>query len=206
MLTTLDLWKSRGVGRDVFFHCKCKSRSLEIVIVNERQRSRQRARSLPSVFRKSTIFQSFRSKVGQQIGVGHSTDLSVVDAHLCPICYSFYVYYFSLIQYIRSYISSHIILWDLSTLSVTNLSGVPTLGPPCSKPTCYCLSYATLCLTSNLRLTLSQLRRKLSEKLQTNSLYTPHHSYSYMCATSQHTSTSILAHNVPLTLYLNFVT
>jgi hypothetical protein len=38
MLTTLDLWKSLGIGRDVFLHCKCKCRSLNIMIDKDRQR------------------------------------------------------------------------------------------------------------------------------------------------------------------------
>jgi hypothetical protein len=101
------------------------------------------------------------------------------------ICYSL----FHTICTFIYFMAHHTLGWDLSTLSVTNLSGVPTLGPPCCKPTYYCLSYATLCLTYDLRLTLSQLRRKLSEKLQTNSLYTPPF-VPVQSATSQHTSTS----------------
>jgi hypothetical protein len=39
LLATLDLWKSRGIGHDVFLKLKCKSRSLDIVIDTDRQRS-----------------------------------------------------------------------------------------------------------------------------------------------------------------------
>ncbi len=43
LLTTLDLWKSRCIGRDVFFTLK---QTLEIVIDSDQQRSLQRTRSI----------------------------------------------------------------------------------------------------------------------------------------------------------------
>ncbi len=66
MLTILDIWEGRGRRHNVFY--------IESVKVHP---STSGSITLPSVFQKSTIYQTFRPQVGYSIAVEHPTDLQV---------------------------------------------------------------------------------------------------------------------------------
>jgi hypothetical protein len=76
MLTTLDLWKSRGIGHDVFFW-KCKGWSLDIVIDNDPGRGNDLCLR---VFKKVWSFTHF----GRRLGIRSVSGIQPTFKCRCP--------------------------------------------------------------------------------------------------------------------------